>query len=80
MRRRLYRQHFNGSCNNSTFRNHLLNDLENSQVNKEADIQTWLESNCYFQYLEIEDHRERLHVEGLLGFLLNSKYIGKVNN
>ena len=35
----------------------------------------WMINNCYFKYLLVKDPRERSLTEGLLGYLLDVKYI-----
>lgn len=31
--------------------------------------------NCNFQYILVEDNNERGHIEGLLGYLTDARYI-----
>ncbi len=45
------------------------------EINVYDKAKAWLKGNCYFQYVAVQDSRERGHVEGLLGYLLDSRYM-----
>lgn len=78
LRRRLYTNHLQGNTSTARLKKYILEDninfknIETSQQAKE-----WIKDNCYFKYIEVNDNRERGHIEGLLGYILNSFYIEK---
>lgn len=76
LRRRLYTNHLQGNKSTARLKKYIVEDEINyPNINTYDDAKQWIKNNCYFQYINIEDSRERSHVEGLLGFLLNSRYI-----
>ncbi|GAA0778370.1 hypothetical protein GCM10008908_35190 [Clostridium subterminale] len=76
LRRRLYTNHLQGNKSTARLKKYIVEDEINyPNINTYDDAKQWIKNNCYFQYINIEDSRERGHVEGLLGFLLDSRYI-----
>lgn len=76
LRRRLYTNHLQGNKSTARLKKYIVEDEINyPNINTYDDAKQWIKNNCYFQYINIEDSRERGHVEGLLGLLLDSRYI-----
>ncbi len=76
LRRRLYTNHLQGNKSAARLKKYLVDDNQNfPEINDYEKAKVWLKDNCYFQFVEVQDSRERGHVEGLLGFLLDSRYI-----
>lgn len=76
LRRRLYNNHLQGNKSTARLKKYIVEDKINyPDINTYDDAKQWIKDNCCFQYINIEDSRERGHVEGLLGFLLDSRYM-----
>lgn len=76
LRRRLYTNHLQGNKSTARLKKYIVEDeLNFPQINNYQEAKEWIKENCFFQYVEVKDCRERGHVEGLLGFLLSSRYI-----
>lgn len=76
LRCRLYNNHLHGNKSTARLKKYIVEDkIKYPNINNYDDAKQWIKNNCYFQYINIEDSRERGHVEGLLGFLLGSRYI-----
>ncbi len=76
LRRRLYTNHLQGNKSTARLKKYIVEDNQDlSEINDYKKAKAWIKDNCYFQYVEVQNPRERGHIEGLLGFLLDSKYI-----
>ena len=76
LRRRLYTNHLQGNKSTARLKKYLVEDNQNfSGIDDYKKAKEWIKDNCYFQYVEVRNSTERGHVEGLLGYLLNSRYI-----
>lgn len=75
LRRRLYTNHLQGNKSTARLKKYIVEDEEFLNICSYDEAKKWIKENCYFQYIIIDDSRERGHTEGLLGYLLNSKYI-----
>ncbi len=76
LRRRLYTNHLQGNKSTARLKKYLVEDNVNlPEIDDYEKAKTWIKDNCYFQFVEVQESRERGHVEGLLGFLFNSRYI-----
>lgn len=76
LRRRLYTNHLQGNKSTARLKKYIVEDMENfPQINSYDSAKQWIKENCYFQYIEVEESRKRGHIEGLIGFFLDSRYI-----
>ena len=76
LRRRLYTNYLQGNKSTARLKKYIVEDNQNfPEINDYEKAKAWIKDNCYFQYVEVQDSRERGHVEGLFGFLLDSRYI-----
>ena len=76
LRRRLYTNHLQGNKSSARLKKYIVEDDNNYPNISSYDVaKQWIKDNCYFQYIAIEESRKRGHIEGLLGFLLESRYI-----
>lgn len=76
LRRRLYTNHLQGNKSTARLKKYIVEDNQNfPEINDYEKAKAWLKNNCYFQYVAVQDSRERGHVEGLLGYLLDSRYM-----
>jgi len=76
LRRRLYTNHLHGNKATARLKKYIVeDDINYPSISTYEVAKQWIKDNCYFQFMAIEDSRQRGHIEGLLGFLLNSWYI-----
>ena len=75
LQQRLYTNHLMGTKTNARLKKYLTEDSSILDVETMNDAKEYLKDYCYFQYIMVEDIRQRGQIEGLLGFLLNVRYI-----
>ncbi|MCQ2011657.1 GIY-YIG nuclease family protein [Sporolactobacillus sp. STSJ-5] len=75
LRRRLYTNHLHGNLSTARLKKYLINDARFSEINSLELAKEWIKSNCFFRFIEIVDSNSRGHIEGMIGYLLNSRYI-----
>lgn len=75
LRRRLYTNHLMGPRTNARLKKYLTEDPLMPDIETMDDAKNHLRQHCYFQYISVEDVRERGQIEGMLGFLLDVRYI-----
>lgn len=77
IRQRLYTNHLMGNKSSARLKNYLVNDTGLPAIIEYADAKQYMKENCFFQFILVEDNNERGHIEGLLGFLTEARYIEK---
>ncbi len=76
LRRRLYTNHLMGNKSTARLKKYIVeDDLKFPKITTYEEAKQWIKRNCYFKYMEVKDSKDRGHIEGLLGFVLNSYYI-----
>lgn len=76
LRRRLYTNHLQGNESTARLKKYIVEDkIAFPHILTYDQAKEWMKNNCYFQYLPVQDSRERGHIEGMIGYLLDSKYI-----
>ncbi|RQN12497.1 hypothetical protein EHW71_02455 [Clostridium butyricum] len=76
LRRRLYTNHLQGNKSTARLKKYLVEDNDNfPNITDYNEAKLWIKENCYFKYIQVNDSRERGHIEGLLGYMLDSLYI-----
>lgn len=76
LRRRLYTNHLQGNKSTARLKKYLVEDNQRfPQISEYEQAKKWIKDKCYFRYIEVSDSRERGHIEGLLGFILDALYI-----
>ena len=75
LRRRLYTNHLMGPKSNARLKKYLTEDDEVPEIKTMADAKKYLREHCYFQFIPEPDVRRRGQIEGMLGFLLDVRYI-----
>ena len=75
LRRRMYTNHLQGNKATARLKKYLVEDDDMPEIATYEDAKVWLKKHCYFQFIPVADARERGHTEGLLGYLLNARYI-----
>lgn len=75
LRRRLYTNHLMGPKANARLKKYLREDPVRSDITTMEAAKRYLIDNCYFQYLYVDETKERARVEGLLSYMLGVVYI-----
>ncbi|MBR3641816.1 MAG: GIY-YIG nuclease family protein [Oscillibacter sp.] len=75
LRQRLYTNHLMGPASNARLKKYLTEDPIRPDIPTIADAKLYLIDRCYFRYLPAPDVRRRGQIEGLLGYLLDVRYI-----
>ena len=75
LQRRLYTNHLMGPRANARLKKYLTDDPAMPEIETMEQAKQYLKDRCYFQYIEEGDMRRRGQVEGLLGYLLDVRYI-----
>lgn len=77
LKQRLYTNHLMGSLTNARLKKYIIDDENFPSINDKDEAKQWIKSNCCFQYVIAHDYRERGHIEGLISYLLNARYVDK---
>ena len=64
-----------GSKENARLKKYLTDDPAMPEIESMEQAKQFLKDRCYFQYLIEFDIRRRGQIEGLLGYLLDVRYI-----
>lgn len=76
LRRWVYTNHLHGNKLTARLKKYIVEDnIRFSNIRTYKEAKEWIKENCYFKYIKVEDCRYRGHIEGLLGYILNSIYI-----
>ena len=76
IRQRLYTNHLMGNKSSARLKKYLVEDnIRHPEIVGYSDAKEYIKENCNFQYILIEDNNERGHVEGLMGYLTDVRYI-----
>lgn len=75
LRQRLYTNHLMGPKSNARLKKYLTDDKTRQDIPTMEAAKQFLKDRCYFQYLPIQEMRERGQIEGLLSYMLNVQYI-----
>ena len=75
VQQRLYTNHLMGTETNARLKKYLIEDTEMPDIKTTDDAKEYIKEHCYFQYILVEEMRQRGQIEGLLSFLLNVRYI-----
>lgn len=76
LRQRLYNNHLMGPLANARLKKYIIDDDVNfPHINDKDAAKQWIKDNCSFQFIVAEDYRERGHIEGLISFLLDTRYV-----
>ncbi len=75
IRRRLYTNHLMGPKTNARLKKYLVEDENRSDIPDMNAAKKYLISNCYFQYITVNETVLRGQIEGLLSYLLDVTYI-----
>ena len=75
IRQRLYTNHLMGNKSSARLKKYLVDDTNLPSIVEYSDAKQYIKDNCCFQFILVEDNNERGHIEGLLGFLTEARYI-----
>lgn len=75
IRQRLYTNHLMGNKSSARLKKYLVEDINLPEIVEYTDAKNYMKENCYFQFILEADNNERGHIEGLLGYLTNARYI-----
>lgn len=75
IRQRLYTNHLMGNKSSARLKKYLVDDVNLPDIVEYIDAKNYMKANCCFQFILVEDNNERGHVEGVLGFLTEARYI-----
>jgi hypothetical protein len=68
LRQRLYNNHLMGPKSNARLKKYLTEDPLTTEITSMDQAKQFLKDRCYFQFLLIDDVRQRGQIEGMLGF------------
>lgn len=75
IRQRLYTNHLMGNKSSARLKKYLVDDVNLPDIVEYIDAKNYMKANCCFRFILVEDNNERGHVEGLLGYLTEARYI-----
>ena len=75
LRQRLYSNHLMGPLANARLKKYLIDDAEYPDIKDLSSAKDHIRKKCAFLYLLEEDYRKRGHLEGLLSFLCDCRYV-----
>ena len=75
IRQRLYTNHLMGNKSSARLKKYLVDDMNFPEIVEYIDAKNYMKANCCFQFILVEDNNERGHIEGLLGYLTEARYI-----
>lgn len=75
LRQRLYNNHLHGPISNARLKKYLIGDTLIEEATDLVSAKKWIKENCYIKYIKEPDYLERGKIEGLLGFILDVRYI-----
>lgn len=76
IRQRLYTNHLMGNKLSARLKKYLVDDNINyPEIVEYSEAKDFIKKNCCVQFLLVEDNNDRGHIEGLLGFLTDARYI-----
>jgi len=75
IRQRLYTNHLMGNKSSARLKKYLVDDMNLPEIVEYIDAKNYMKANCCFQFVLVEDNNERGHIEGLLGYLTEARYI-----
>lgn len=75
LRRRMYTNHLMGPATNARLKKYLVEDECQLEVTNMQEAKRFLKDHCYFQFVVEPNTQMRGQIEGVLGYLLNVRYI-----
>lgn len=75
LRQRLYKNHLMGPLTNARLKKYLIQDNWIPEITGKDAAKRYIKERCAFSYLLEGDYRKRGHLEGLVSFLCNCRYV-----
>lgn len=76
IKQRLYTNHLMGNKLSARLKKYLVeDDINHPEIDDYVKAKEYIRQNCNFQFILCEDNNERGHIEGLLGYLTQARYI-----
>lgn len=76
IRQRIYNNHLMGNKSTARLKKYLVEDnVRHPDIKEYTDAKEYLKEECIFRYILIENNNERGHIEGLMGYLTDARYI-----
>ena len=76
IKQRLYTNHLMGNKSSARLKKYLVEDnINHPEIDDYAKAKEYIKQNCNFQFILCENNNERGHMEGLLGYLTEARYI-----
>ena len=77
LQRRLYHNHLMGPLTNARLKKYLIDDSAFPGILERTDAKNFIKENCSFIFILEPDMRARGHLEGLVSFLTDCRYVDK---
>lgn len=77
LRQRLYHNHLMGPISNARLKKYLMDDPAFPDISGSAAAKDYIKKHCAFAFLLEPDMRARGHLEGLLSFLTDCRYVDR---
>ena len=77
LRQRLYHNHLMGPTTNARLKKYLIDDPGFPRILDRTDAKNFIKENCSFLFILEPDMRARGHLEGLVSFLTDCRYVDK---
>lgn len=77
IQQRLYYNHLMGPTTNARLKKYLIDDLSFPGILEPTNAKNFIKENCSFVFILEPDMRERGHLEGLVSFLTDCRYVDK---
>ncbi len=75
IRQRMYTNHLMGNKSSARLKKYLVDDEGLPDIVSYAEAKQYIKDHCCFQYILVKGNNERGHIEGLLSFLTEVRYI-----
>lgn len=76
LKQRLYTNHLMGNKSSARLKKYLVEDtINHPEIDDYTKAKEYIKQNCNFQFILCDDNNERGHIEGLLGYLTQARYI-----
>lgn len=76
IKQRLYTNHLMGNKSSARLKKYLVDDnVNHPEIDDYSKAKEYIRQNCNFQFILCDDNNERGHIEGLLGYLTQARYI-----
>lgn len=75
LQQRMYYNHLMGNGSTARLKNYLIKDKDLPKVKNYEDAKEYIQKNCFFKWIRIDDSKERGLIEAGLAWIFEVKYI-----